>query len=613
MNVRLPVAASVSAIDRSEEHPWLPRGHAPFAGKYTVERILGQGGMGVVFEARHIRLGQRVAIKVLGSALREYPELVERFEREARAAGSLTSAHAVRVFDIDATDDGTPFIVMELLAGRDLSTIVERDGPQPVSRAVRWLIEACDAIAEAHRLGIIHRDLKPSNLFLTDIEGRQLVKVLDFGIAKRVSTQEAQITQAVAPLGTPQYMSPEQVRCAKDVDSRTDVWSLGITLYEMICGQTPFAHESASACIASIAADPVPDPRTFRPDLSEAFANVLLKALAKNANDRYQTVAELVAAIAPFALEDDEGEEELISAVRRAYVAAESPITPRDQLTLDGLEHVAESLPSPSPSPVALDLRRAFESRSDHTVPPAISLASIAPKRKVRSTLAMVAAAALGLAALVLTPHWASSNDAPARAAAVHVAVAPSTAVDLPAAAETAARPPAAATAELAPVATQAVVADAPAAPAPAPAPLAAPIARVAVAMGSSALDAKHSPPAHKGEKPVALAAPARSGVHGGLSNPGFRAARAPTRVRRGRARPASHAGSQNVKAAPAIAPPGSGAASTRTRPVRAARGASVRSPFFTSMYVPTAMLAMPTPPTTAPTTCLVFPRLAAS
>jgi serine/threonine protein kinase len=534
LNGSFLVASPVSAIAQHDEHPWLPRGHTSFAGKYTVERILGQGGMGVVFEARHIRLGQRVAIKVLGSALREYPELVERFEREARAAGSLTSAHAVRVFDIDATEDGTPFIVMELLAGRDLSTIVDRDGPQPVSRSVRWLSEACDAIAEAHRLGIIHRDLKPSNLFLTDVDGRQLVKVLDFGIAKRISTQETQITQAVAPLGTPQYMSPEQVRCAKDVDSRTDVWSLGVTLYEMVCGQTPFAHESASACIASIAADPVPDPRTFRPDLREAFANVLLKALAKNANERFQTVAELVAALAPFAIEDDEGEEELVSAVRRAYVLAENPVTPRDQLTLDGRDDAApgvgassfDASPSPSPAPVAIGPRRPFESRSDNTVPPAISLASIAPKRKMRSTLAMVSAGVLGLAALVLTPHWALSNDAPAPAAVAHVAPpAPAAAAELPAAAVAVDTAPATSTAtaaDVAPAATpQAVVVEAPAAPMPAP--LAAPIARVAVAMGSSVLDAKHVAPSHKSDKTVASAAPAApAGVHGGLSNPGF-------------------------------------------------------------------------------------------
>ena len=534
------MANAASAIDRSEEHAWLSRGHAPFAGKYTVERILGQGGMGVVFEARHIRLGQRVAIKVLGSALREYPELVERFEREARAAGSLTSAHAVRVFDIDVTDDGTPFIVMELLAGRDLSTIVERDGPQPVARSVRWLIEACDAIAEAHRLGIIHRDLKPSNLFLTDVEGRQLVKVLDFGIAKRVSTQEAQITQAVAPLGTPQYMSPEQVRCAKDVDARTDVWSLGITLYEMVCGQTPFAHESASACIASIAADPVPHPRTFRPDLREAFCAVLMKALEKNAKDRYQSVNDLVKALAPFALEDDEGDEQLVSAVRRAYVLIENRVTPHDQPTLDAVQPSATSggstpspAPSPSPSPVAIDMRPKLESRSDRTVPPAISLAHMAPKRsKLRNALAMTTAAALGLAALVLTPRCVTPAEESAHAVhganATAALVAPAAPVVAPVVAAAAVEPATAAPetaanvapSAVAPAAAPATVASpAPSVPAASPAPVAAPLARVAVAVGSSVVE-KHV--TAKAEKTVVATAPARSSVHGGLSNPGF-------------------------------------------------------------------------------------------
>jgi serine/threonine protein kinase len=258
--------------------------------------------MGTVFEGQHIRIGQRVAIKVLGSELREYPELVQRFEREARICGSLSSVHAVRVLDIDSTEDGTPFIVMELLKGRDLSLLLECEGPQPVSRAVGWVMEACDAIAEAHRLGIIHRDVKPSNLFLAEVDGRSVVKVLDFGIAKRMAGSDVPaITNALSPLGTPQYMSPEQVRCAKDVDARSDVWSLGVTLYELVTGTTPFTQSAASACIAAIAADPVPDPRMRNPDLDDAFAEVLMRALAKNANDRYQSIYELLSALAPFA------------------------------------------------------------------------------------------------------------------------------------------------------------------------------------------------------------------------------------------------------------------------------------------------------------------------
>ena len=357
-------------------------GGAPFAGKYTVERILGQGGMGTVFEARHRRLGQRVAIKVLGSDLRDYPELVTRFEREARAAGALTSRHAVRVFDIDVTEDGTPFIVMELLSGADLARIVERDGPVSPARAARWVIEACDAIAEAHALGIIHRDIKPSNLFLT-AEG---VKVLDFGIAKRVASQEASITHAVAPLGTPQYMSPEQVRCAKDVDARSDVWSLGVTLFELVTGSTPFAHESPSACIASIAADPVPDPRELRPDLSPDFVAIILRALEKDASRRFPSVADLVAALAPF---------------------AESESVPA------GAESVQALVVSAKDSQMVAALRVDATPLSDLTVPPTVSRMPVPLEGRVRrSSLALALASVIGMGVLVLSPKWASRSAA---------------------------------------------------------------------------------------------------------------------------------------------------------------------------------------------------------
>lgn len=266
--------------------------------KYAAVRVLGRGGMGVVVEARHTQLGHRVAIKMLGEDLRTHPPLLARFEREARAVGALSSPHVVKIFDVDKTDAGAPFMVMELLEGSDLGQVLQREGPLPVPTAVRCIVEACDAIAEAHRLGIVHRDLKPSNLFL-DRE-TQSIKVLDFGIAKRVTQKEAAITAALVPLGTPQYMSPEQVRCAKDVDARTDIWSLGATLFELLCGRPPYDHDLAQACVIAIVTDPVPDPRNFRPEIPRGLAAVILRALAKDADERFQSVEELVRALAPF-------------------------------------------------------------------------------------------------------------------------------------------------------------------------------------------------------------------------------------------------------------------------------------------------------------------------
>ncbi|MBX3191687.1 MAG: serine/threonine protein kinase [Labilithrix sp.] len=404
--------------------------------------------MGVVFEGRHLRLGHRVAIKVLGPALREHPELVTRFEREARAAGALSSAHAVKVFDIDVTADGTPFIVMELLDGHDLASVIDREGPQPVARAVRWILEACEAIAEAHRLGIVHRDLKPSNLFLAELDDRSIVKVLDFGVAKRVAGGEASITQAVAPLGTPQYMSPEQVRCAKYVDKRSDVWSLGVTLYELVTGQTPFGHEEASACIASIAADPVPDPRALRPDLPDAFVTVLMGALAKNVSERYPSVDALVAALAPFAA-------------------------------------VSEVLAPPGSA--------LGEVAYDHTVPPAVARSRRRPARALRPSFVMTSAAVLGVAALLVTPKWAATRpDVASPATAAAFASAPQREV----------QPAPSATTE------------------PPPAPPAIEPSEVAPAPAAPVAPKRPRPSKPKADRPSALADP--SGVHGGLSSPGF-------------------------------------------------------------------------------------------
>ncbi|HEY3594242.1 MAG TPA: serine/threonine-protein kinase, partial [Polyangiaceae bacterium] len=224
-------------------------------GKYEVERLLGVGGMGVVVAARHVQLGQRVAIKFMRGIAAEDANAVGRFLREARSAVSLSSEHVAKVVDVGTLPDGAPFIVMEYLSGVDLGELVRQYGPMSVPDAVNAILQVCEAIAEAHSLGIIHRDLKPANLFVTRrVDGSPLVKVLDFGISKRSDFDAALGRSTLTPsgylMGSPAYMSPEQVRNPKAVDARTDVWALGVILYEVITGTAPFAGETVGETLA---------------------------------------------------------------------------------------------------------------------------------------------------------------------------------------------------------------------------------------------------------------------------------------------------------------------------------------------------------------------------
>jgi serine/threonine-protein kinase len=270
------------------------------SGKYRIERTLGEGGMGVVYEATHLRLKQRVAIKMLLPELLSSADVVSRFEREARAAGQLRSPNTARVLDVESTPDGIPFMVLELLDGHDLSTELERRGPLPIGEAVDYVLQACNAMREAHGLGIVHRDLKPSNLFLARAGNEVTVKVLDFGISKVESDKEARVTATQTTVGTPLYMSPEQIRSAKHVDARTDVWALGIILYELLAGRTPFEGSAAAAAVA-ICVDPVPPLRAIRPDVPPELEALVLRALEKAIDKRIPSVEALAAALAPYA------------------------------------------------------------------------------------------------------------------------------------------------------------------------------------------------------------------------------------------------------------------------------------------------------------------------
>ncbi len=272
-------------------------------GKFRVERVLGVGGMGVVVAATHLQLGQLVALKFMFRPATAHPEHVARFEREARAAVRLKSDHVAKVTDVGKLDDGAPYMVMEFLEGNDLDHHLERQGPLPVQLAVDFVMQACEAVAEAHSLGIVHRDLKPKNLFLTEkLGGKQVVKVLDFGISKMMDEAgDMSLTSTTQVMGSPNYMSPEQLRSARDVDARTDIWALGAILYELLTGRVPFPAESVTQLTAMVIADAPRPPSQLRPDLPRALEAVILKCLEKSREDRFATVADLVDALVPFA------------------------------------------------------------------------------------------------------------------------------------------------------------------------------------------------------------------------------------------------------------------------------------------------------------------------
>ncbi len=271
------------------------------AGKYRVERVLGQGGMGVVVEARHMALDERVALKFLLPEYAKHPEAAARFLREARNAVRIKSEHVARVSDVGTLDSGAPYMVMEYLEGRDLAGVLEKSGVIAISDAVDYVIQGCEAIAEAHSHGIVHRDLKPANLFLSKRpDGMPIVKVLDFGISKS-GTAVDNLTKTTASMGSALYMSPEQMAQTRSVDHRTDIYALGISLYELLAGKQPFYADTLPQLCCEILTG-IPTPlRTARPDVPEPLALTIERAYARDRGARFQSVAEFVVALAPFA------------------------------------------------------------------------------------------------------------------------------------------------------------------------------------------------------------------------------------------------------------------------------------------------------------------------
>jgi serine/threonine protein kinase len=283
--------------------PGLPQPGDVLAGKYKVERILGQGGMGIVYAAEHQLLAQKVAVKLLLAEGAQRAEASMRFLQEARSAARVQHENIARVSDVGTLENGTPYMVMEYLEGSDLSVLLQGLGPLEVSTAVDYVLQALEAVGQAHALGIVHRDLKPANLFLAKkIDGTSIVKVLDFGISKTIDPLHSGAqTSTQSLLGSPYYMSPEQLRSSKNVDKRADIWSVGIILYELLTGILPFQADSLGGLFAAILENEAASMTTRRKEIPPGLDAVVTKCLSRRPEDRYADVAELAWALSPYA------------------------------------------------------------------------------------------------------------------------------------------------------------------------------------------------------------------------------------------------------------------------------------------------------------------------
>jgi serine/threonine protein kinase len=295
--------AEVTSRACGSTYPTLSRGLREgrvVAGRYRVETLIGSGGMGLVYAATHVVLGTGLALKVLRPELGEHPDFPGRFLNEARSTAAIRSRHVVRVFDAGRMETGLPFLAMERLQGIDLAALVGSQGALPPRAAVDYVMQACVGLGEAHAVGLVHRDIKPSNLFVASDGARAArIMILDFGISRWDSEPSERVADQV--LGSPSYASPEQIDDGSGVDRRTDIWSLGVVLYELLTGRSPFAQPSVSQTFSRVLRGPVPRLRDARPELHDGLAAIVARCLQRQREARFLSVLELRTALAPFA------------------------------------------------------------------------------------------------------------------------------------------------------------------------------------------------------------------------------------------------------------------------------------------------------------------------
>ena len=274
---------------------------AVVGGKYRIDGFLGEGGMGVVLSATHLELDAPVAIKIVREELAEHEEVVARLLFEARAAARMRSTHIVRVLDVARLDSGAPYIVMEQLRGSDLAAVLVQRGPLPVREAIRYLLQVCEGLAEAHELGIIHRDLKPENLFLAETPEGVVLKILDFGVSKDVGTAlrtgRSTLTKTGSAVGSPYYMAPEQMRASPSLDARADIWSLGAILFELLTGRCPFEAESPAMLCSQVMIQEAPSLGDVASGAPAELEAIVRRCLEKQPSARFQNVTELAWAL----------------------------------------------------------------------------------------------------------------------------------------------------------------------------------------------------------------------------------------------------------------------------------------------------------------------------
>jgi len=356
------------------------------AKKYRLERLVGEGGTGLVVSAQHLTLERRVAIKFLRTALAS-DEIRLRFEREARAIAQIESEHVVLVFDVGALDDGSPFMVMEFLEGRDLARILKEDGPLPIEDSIDCMLQVCEALAQAHAAGIVHRDLKPANLFLTRREdGAPHVKVVDFGISKILDPKLLQgdggpkeMTSAFTVLGSPRYMAPEQLRNSKEVDARADLWSVGAVLFQLVTGQHAFeADSNVHVSLAVLTKEPAL-LRELAPHAPRELEAIVNRCLTKDVRGRFQSARELADALRPLASERTRESLERLAAAKEepnlAIALSSSSVMPPSGAP-GSIDHQAPRSRRPPPMPGARGMQPTLPDAYHRSPPPPASSSS---------------------------------------------------------------------------------------------------------------------------------------------------------------------------------------------------------------------------------------------